>query len=161
MIICCIFTGAILFTWLAVHNVPGTIVLVLLYGFVSGGLVSLPPATIASISKNPDELGTRVGMAFTVCSFGALVGNPVAGAMVLINGGYYKYLDPWIFAGATVMVAGLLVSLTYYLKNEDGMDDLDSDAKSDTSSTTAPHRRGRFRGLAREAFLMQSSAFAL
>ena len=153
-ITCCLSTGAVIFIWLAVRNVWGIILIVILYGFISGGLVSLPPATIAVLSKNPEEIGTRVGMAFTICSFGALVGNPIAGALLPNITSEASFARPWVFAGGTVVIAGLLVSLTAYLKNR-------ASRVSGEDAVNSARRGSRLPGLAREAFLMQSTAFAL
>jgi hypothetical protein len=116
-----------------VTSTAGIISIVVIYGLFSGALVSLPPATIASISKNPDEYGTRIGMAFAVCSFGVLVGNPIAGALLstpTTNGGanhsaaYWMRL--WFFAGGLMFVAGVLVWLTRYLVVCDKDDEVES-----------------------------------
>src|SRR5271163_3817189 len=80
----CLLSGATVLSWTAVRAGGATIAFIILYGFISGGLVSVPPVTVATLSKNRDEYNTRMGMAFTVCSFGALVGNPIAGALLVV-----------------------------------------------------------------------------
>jgi MFS family permease len=115
------------------HSAWGIIATLMLFGFFSGGLISLSPATIATLSKNTNEYGTRMGMAFTVCAFGALVGNPIAGALLprttllpkgdSLNPGPIspqfrddnRYVKPWSFAGTAMLIASLLVVLTKYL----------------------------------------------
>ena len=57
------------------------IVFAVLYGFASGGFVSLAPAQIARIS-DLQEIGIRSGVLFSCVSFAGLVGNPIAGALV-------------------------------------------------------------------------------
>lgn len=118
--ITCILSGATLSLWLAVRTGRGVIVFTVLYGFISGGLVSLPPVTVAGLSQNQDEYSTRMGMAFTICSFGALVGNPIAGALLVTvrnTGGSNRFLGPWLFAGGAMIAAGALTTLAYYLHN--------------------------------------------
>ena len=68
----CLLSGVTVAIWLGVHGAAGTVAFAIIYGFISGGLVSLPPVTVAGLSKDQDEYSTRMGMAFTVCSFGAL-----------------------------------------------------------------------------------------
>jgi MFS family permease len=57
------------------------IVFAVLYGFASGGFVSLAPAQIARIS-DIQEIGIRTGVLFSCVSVAGLVGNPIAGALV-------------------------------------------------------------------------------
>jgi MFS family permease len=116
------------------QNALSIIAILTLFAFTSAGLVALPPAIIASLSKNSNECGARIGMAFAVCALGALAGNPIAGALLtampllpkgeilkpgplpsqLRNSG--RYNRSWSFAGITLFVAGLLVVLTKYLE---------------------------------------------
>ena len=49
---------------LGIHNEAGIIVFSILYGFFSGTFVSLPPATVAALSPDFSEVGTRMGMSF-------------------------------------------------------------------------------------------------
>ncbi|KAH0558597.1 hypothetical protein GP486_004750 [Trichoglossum hirsutum] len=107
-------------SWIAdnVTSAPGIFALVIIYGLSSGALVSLPPATIASISRNPDEYGIRIGMAFAVCAFGVLVGNPIAGALLssaIKARDHQPFMRLFYFAGGTMFVATALVVYTRYL----------------------------------------------
>ena len=79
------------------------IVFAILYGFASGGFVSLAPAQIARIS-NVQEIGVRTGILFSCVSVAGLVGNPIAGA--LVEGTDFEKVN--IFAGV-VMIAGGVV----------------------------------------------------
>lgn len=78
------------------------IVFAILYGFASGGFVSLAPAQIAKIS-HVQEIGVRTGVLFSCVSFAGLVGNPIAGA--LVDGTGFDKVN--IFAGV-VMIAGAI-----------------------------------------------------
>ncbi|KAL5415273.1 hypothetical protein PMIN06_006911 [Paraphaeosphaeria minitans] len=83
------------------------IVFAVLYGFASGGFVSLAPAQIARIS-NVQEIGVRTGVLFSCVSFAGLVGNPIAGA--LVDGtGFHKVN---IFAGVVMIVGAVLFVFT-------------------------------------------------
>ncbi|KAL1613006.1 hypothetical protein SLS60_001237 [Paraconiothyrium brasiliense] len=79
------------------------IVFAVLYGFASGGFVSLAPAQVAKIS-NVQEIGVRTGVLFSCVSFAGLVGNPIAGA--LVDGTGFDKVN--IFAGV-VMIAGAVL----------------------------------------------------
>lgn len=67
--------------WIPARSNAAIIVFAALYGFASGGFVSLGPAIIAQISKI-EELGTRLGTYFAIMSIAALVSNPIGGALV-------------------------------------------------------------------------------
>ena len=81
-------TSLIAFCWIAVDSTAGVIVLTLLYGFCSGGLVSLPPVVMTSITKDLGDLGTRLGMMFSVVSIALLLGTPIGGAILDSTGSY-------------------------------------------------------------------------
>ncbi|KAH0031480.1 hypothetical protein KCU78_g2811, partial [Aureobasidium melanogenum] len=83
MIPACFLSATLAFTFRAVSNETGLIAVSSLYGFISGGMVSLPPAMIANLTIEKEEYGTRIGVGYTIAAFGALIGNPIAGALQL------------------------------------------------------------------------------
>jgi MFS family permease len=92
--ICTIF---ILTLWLtAATNESMITAFTVLYGFWSGAAISLTPVCVGQVCKTEDY-GKRSGTAFFLASFGALVGIPIAGAIVQTNGGSYYGLI--IFSG--------------------------------------------------------------
>ncbi|WFD08162.1 hypothetical protein MVES1_003533, partial [Malassezia vespertilionis] len=91
------------FAWIGIQNTPGIIVFAVLYGFTSGTYVSLPPATIASLTKDLHHVGTRMGTCFLCGAFGILIGNPIAGTLVdPARGSFWK---AQVFCGALVVGA--------------------------------------------------------
>ncbi|KAK7736717.1 hypothetical protein SLS53_006927 [Cytospora paraplurivora] len=92
--------------WIPAHDSTAAIVVfAVLFGFSSGGFISLSPALIAQIS-DIRQIGVRTGTAFAVQSFGALTGSPIAGAIVIAQHG--DYLGLQLFCGLT-MAAGMVV----------------------------------------------------
>ncbi|KAJ4358472.1 uncharacterized protein N0V89_003055 [Didymosphaeria variabile] len=83
------------------------IIFAALYGFASGGFVSLAPAQIAKIS-NVQEIGVRTGVLFSCVSFAGLVGNPIAGA--LVDGTGFDKVN--IFAGVVMLAGAVLFVIT-------------------------------------------------
>lgn len=88
--------------------IPGTstgalIAYGIIFGFSSGGFISLAPACIAQIS-DIREIGVRTGTAFGVQAFGALTGSPIGGALVRSMNG--SYLGLQLFCGI-VMTASV------------------------------------------------------
>jgi MFS family permease len=67
--------------WIPARSNAAIIVFAALYGFSSGGFVSLGPAIVAQISKL-EELGTGLGTYFAIISIAALISNPIGGALV-------------------------------------------------------------------------------
>lgn len=82
------------------------IVYAALFGFTSGGFISLAPTMIAQIS-DIRQIGARTGVQFALSSFGALTGSPIAGAIVTTQGG--RYLGLQLFCGISILVACIVL----------------------------------------------------
>ncbi|ATY64058.1 Major facilitator superfamily general substrate transporter [Cordyceps militaris] len=102
---------SVLAIWIPVTSTAGIIAFAALFGFSSGGFISLAPTLIAQVS-DIRFIGTRVGTAFAVMAFGALTGSPIGGAIVSRQHGDYIGLQ--VFCGVA-MVAGFffLVAARY------------------------------------------------
>ncbi|KAI1843454.1 hypothetical protein JX265_013336 [Neoarthrinium moseri] len=98
MIICItLLSGVItLALWIPGKSSAALIVYGVIFGFSSGGFISLSPACIAQIS-DVREIGTRTGTAFLVTAIGALTGSPIGGALVTSMNG--SYLGLQLFCG--------------------------------------------------------------
>ncbi|KAH6606193.1 hypothetical protein Trco_005346 [Trichoderma cornu-damae] len=107
MMICITFVSAVfcLAVWAPVKNVAGILVFIVVFGFSSGGFISIGPALVAQIS-DISQIGTRVGTAFAVQSFGALTGSPIGGAVVSAQHG--DYLGLQLFCGCSMLTACLV-----------------------------------------------------
>lgn len=105
IIICFISALFCLAVWIPVQSTAGIVVFAVIFGFSSGGFISLAPTLIAQIS-DISQIGSRVGAAFAIQSFGALTGSPIGGAIVNAQGGRYVGLQ--IFCGVAMM-AGTFV----------------------------------------------------
>ncbi|KAF3914325.1 hypothetical protein AA313_de0203513 [Arthrobotrys entomopaga] len=99
-------TAVLGWVWVSVRSVPSNVVFAILYGFLSGTVVSLPPTVIASLGGKPSEIGTRMGMSFTFAATGLLIGNPVAGSLIDIPNGRFK--------GAQMLCGGLITAGTVF-----------------------------------------------
>ncbi|KAL0940314.1 major facilitator superfamily transporter [Colletotrichum truncatum] len=121
MIPCCFGSAVVLFLFRFAQNLPGLIAISIVYGFVSGGMVSLPPATIANLTDDLSEYGTRMGMGYTIASFGALIGNPIGGAAQKPRGDsaaevQREFQGTWIFAGGFMLAAVISMVVSKYLR---------------------------------------------
>jgi MFS family permease len=59
----------------------GLVVVSIVYGFLSGGVIIIPGPTITDLAPSTSEIGVRLGLAYLVAAFGGLVGNPISGAV--------------------------------------------------------------------------------
>ncbi|KAE8352069.1 MFS general substrate transporter [Aspergillus coremiiformis] len=98
-------TAILAFVWIGVHNVPGIIILAILYGLTSGGFVSLPPVVMASMTKDIRDLGTRLGMVFSTTSIGLLIGTPIGGAILDRT---HDYLGVQLFTACSLITAAAI-----------------------------------------------------
>lgn len=74
------------------------------YGIAAGGIQSLFPAGLSSLTTDLRKSGTRMGMVFTINSFATLTGPPIAGALITRCGG--QYYGAQAFAGLVMIVGG-------------------------------------------------------
>ena len=109
LIPCSLMTGILAFIWIGIKNLGGTIVFALLYGFFSGGFVSMPPVAIVTLTQDMSKLGTRMGQCFVLSAFGLLLGTPVSGAILKSTG---NWLGVQLFSGVTIFLTGVLLLWT-------------------------------------------------
>ena len=108
---CCLATSIILFFWRFAHDLGGLIAISATFCFVTGGLVSLPAVTIANLTQDKSEYGTRMGMGYTVAAIGALLGNPIAGLARKNDSAdvLERWQGAWFVAGGALLVATALM----------------------------------------------------
>lgn len=92
--------------WYTAHgNQATTIAFTVLFGFWSGASVSLAPVCIGLVCRTEDY-GKRSGTAYTIASFGTLIGIPIAGAILGASGGSYGWLI--VYAGLSYAVCAVV-----------------------------------------------------
>ncbi|KAG9234021.1 MFS general substrate transporter [Amylocarpus encephaloides] len=112
----CVLTGGILiFAWPFILSLQGLIAFSLFYGFFSGAFISLPPATVASVTPDMSRFGARLGLAATINGLGLLAGPPIAGAVISGKGGY---VGAAVFAGVVVVVGAGAIGVGGVLKGK-------------------------------------------
>ncbi|CAI4214667.1 unnamed protein product [Parascedosporium putredinis] len=99
--------------WIPGKSSAAIIVYMVIFGFTSGGFISLSAPLIAQIC-DIRQIGTRTGAAFALQSFGGLTGSPIAGAIVSAQGG--DYLGLQLFCGFTMMAAVGFFILARYMQ---------------------------------------------
>jgi MFS family permease len=99
----------VLAVWIPVKNTAGIIVFVIIFGFSSGGFISLSAPIVAQITPDLRQVGTRLGAIMACQAVGALIGSPIGGAIVSAQDG--DYLGLQLFCGL-VMALSVVVLLT-------------------------------------------------
>jgi predicted MFS family arabinose efflux permease len=120
------------FSWMAVKDSTGLYIWCAFYGMTAGGIQSLFPAGLGSLTTDVRKAGVRMGMVFTIVSFATLAGPPIAGAIITASGGSYygaqAFAGAALLLGTALMAAARLIKLKK-LKSETGMGDLGWKAK--------------------------------
>ncbi|KAK5683347.1 hypothetical protein LTS10_004878 [Elasticomyces elasticus] len=104
----------LLWTWIPNNSVGGLFTFAALYGFFSGGFVSLPPVTTVTLSPSLVSVGARMGVVVFCGGAGALLGEPVAGYILRSTGSYLglKCFTAACLTGSTVLLCAVRVAKT-------------------------------------------------
>ncbi|KAL2021640.1 hypothetical protein VTK56DRAFT_6993 [Thermocarpiscus australiensis] len=115
VMVACTFSSSILaFGWLGIRNLGGAVVYALLYGAFSGGVVSIAPHVLVSLSPDMGRVGARMGLSFMVMGTAILVGTPIGGA-ILGDGQDARWLGTILYTAFGLLVAVLLLSTSRFL----------------------------------------------
>jgi MFS family permease len=98
----------LLFCWIAVDTVAGTVVWAVFWGMISGILVTLPGAFIPLFCPSMAVLGTRSGMYWFWVGLGILIGSPIAGAIYDLRSAEARSWRLQVFAGIFMLGAAVL-----------------------------------------------------
>lgn len=91
--------------WISVSSPAGLYAWSAIYGVVAGGIQSLFPAALSSLTTDLRKAGVRMGMIFTIVSFAVLTGPPIEGAIVG-GGSIRSYHGAQAFSGSVLAVGG-------------------------------------------------------
>ncbi|KAL3472527.1 putative MFS monocarboxylate transporter [Aspergillus californicus] len=117
MLTCVYATNSILLLcWIRVSTSAGLLVWVTFFGFTSGAIISLYPASVAQVTPTPQEIGTYMGQASSIVSIAGLTGTPIAGALIRM----YGYNEAAVFAGVSMVVATGLAGAARALYSKKG-----------------------------------------
>lgn len=103
---------------MAVNSQSGLIALIVLWGFCSAGLVTLPATVFPSLCPDSSRLGTRVGMSWGISSFASFIGSPIAGTLLKNHGKGVKqqrsdFLGPQLWAGICLIIGAVIIAVLY------------------------------------------------
>ncbi|KAJ5332322.1 Major facilitator superfamily domain general substrate transporter [Penicillium brevicompactum] len=103
--------GILLLCWIATSSNASIIVFSVLYGFFSGGIVSLMSPCIAQVTPSPDQIGTHLGMSMAIIGLAGLTGTPICGALLERYG---SYTQAAVFSGVVMLVGAFLVTVARF-----------------------------------------------
>lgn len=109
----------LLFCWIGVNTKGGLYGWAVIYGIVGAAIQSLFPTALSNLTTDLRMAGTRMGMVFTLLSFAALTGSPIAGQLIQLKHGGYEYGQ--LFAGAVMFVGCCLLIAARYAANKKPM----------------------------------------
>ncbi|KAL2106157.1 hypothetical protein VUR80DRAFT_7210 [Thermomyces stellatus] len=101
-------SGILCFGWMGIRNFGGIVAFAVLYGISSGGLVSVTPTAAVSLTPDLSVVGTRMGMQFFSTGIAAVIGTPIAGAIVG-SGTYARWMGAIGYSGAGLFVGSLIL----------------------------------------------------
>jgi len=82
LLACAAASAALLLGWLAIGDLGGLVAFAVLYGLFSGGIVSVTPSVVMSLTPDLGRVGARLGTCFLLTGSSVLVGTPIAGAIL-------------------------------------------------------------------------------
>jgi MFS family permease len=90
------------YCWIAVSSQSSYYAWTCIYGIVNSAFQCLIPTTVSRLTPDLSMIGTRLGMAFSVMSVGALTGPPVGGALISSQHGSYIAAQGWMATSCLV-----------------------------------------------------------
>ncbi|KAK7697609.1 hypothetical protein SLS64_013348 [Diaporthe eres] len=99
--------------FIGVKNVAGVFVVAVVYGFFTGTFFALQPTIFVRLTGDMSVMGTRFGMAFSIMSFGLLIGSPISG---VLQRSFGSYNASWVWAAVTLAVGSALLGVSRTLK---------------------------------------------
>lgn len=106
LIVSCSICNVLILSWLRITSTSSLIAFSALYGFFSGAVIGLTPATVVHTAPSPDKIGTYLGMCFGILGLAGLTGTPITGAMIRQRDGFAHAI---IFSGVVGLAGTVLV----------------------------------------------------
>jgi predicted MFS family arabinose efflux permease len=107
-------SALLMYCWIAVSSAKGLHVWAALCGIAIGAIQSLFPAALVALTTDLRKQGTRIGMTFTIVSFGLLTGPPIEGALISALEG--RYIAAQVFAGTSIAIGTIFIVIAREVK---------------------------------------------
>ncbi len=102
---CTVVTGGLAFAYIGTYSPGGIIVVSILYGLFSGGLVSIVLLLAIQLSPSRAATGNRMGMAFAGASVALLIGTRITGSLLGFNAAF-------ALSGVSAVVGALVLAVS-------------------------------------------------
>lgn len=112
-------TAVVAYCWAAVKDMSGLWAFAAFYGLSAAGIQSLFPATLSTLTTDLKKIGVRMGMVLSVVAVAALIGSPIAGALVSADNGQYLYAQ--MFMGSAIITGCLTLTAARVCKVGTGL----------------------------------------
>ncbi|VUC22398.1 unnamed protein product [Clonostachys rosea] len=109
-------TGILCFSWPLTETTTAIVVFVAILGFCSGAILSGGPIALTVCIKDPKSSGMYMGLGMAMASVAALVGPPIAGALV----DNYGFKEVSHLSGGMTL-AGALIGIIAKYKSPEGV----------------------------------------
>ncbi|KAJ7512841.1 MFS general substrate transporter [Mycena galericulata] len=114
---CSVITAGTIWAVLGVHNSATLVVVSTLYGIFSGAWLALSIGCLASLARNPDEVGARTGIALALGSFGSLGSAPIQGALLTRD---FLWIRPVAFSASILIASAICFAFMSFLAGKRG-----------------------------------------
>ncbi|CAI6100354.1 hypothetical protein V2G26_008282 [Clonostachys chloroleuca] len=89
------YLGTITYVWMTIQTRAAMYIFSVFYGLAVGATQGVYVGALASLTSDPQKMGTRFGMVSTLSGFATLAGPPTVGAIIDQSGGEYKWAQVW------------------------------------------------------------------
>ncbi|KAJ3527394.1 hypothetical protein NMY22_g9805 [Coprinellus aureogranulatus] len=108
-----VLTAASVFAMLGLKGMESALAIAIVYGLFVAMPFTLQGPIVSMLTPEQSKFGTRLGIAFTFCAFGALVGPPIHGALL---SDAFEWWKPAVFSGTFTMLSAVGFSATVVLR---------------------------------------------
>jgi MFS family permease len=102
-------TGTVVFCMNSATTNAALIAYSVVFGFISGTIISGASASFSLCPKDPRDFGTYMGIGMSICAVGLLIGPPINVAFVNRYGGFFGVST---FSGAMCLLCGCIALVT-------------------------------------------------
>ncbi|TDZ51605.1 Aspyridones efflux protein apdF [Colletotrichum trifolii] len=100
--------GCVELAWTGVTTKTGMYIFSVFFGLSNGAAQGVFVGALASLTTDPQKMGTRFGMIATLSGFASLAGPPTAGAIIDRCHGDYLWAQIW--GGAVIMLGSMTIA---------------------------------------------------
>ncbi|KAG2158050.1 major facilitator superfamily domain-containing protein [Suillus bovinus] len=112
VIVATISGGVLILSMIGLSSLASVVVLGMMYGYFAGLYIAMMAPLVATLTPDFSELGARMGIAFFISGFGALIGTPISGALLTSN---YTWWIPAVFSGVASVIGGIMYTIMRFI----------------------------------------------